>query len=139
MSYRSDKPSSWKFPSAPPRWIFTSTQALDSFLPPHTDTSTCTPKFLTELLCKAHPTSLFLHFPVADGTKHKEMSRKDVPGDRAQKRNVSTFSLCEEVEHLLRQQPQQSLLIMYIDEVSFRASSSAHQNSGITSTRYSKS
>lgn len=61
-----------------------------------------------------------------------------MPGDRAQKRNVSTFSLCEEMEHLLSHQPQQSLLIMCIDEVSFRASSSGHQNSGMNRVRYSK-
>lgn len=102
-------------PQSPPWWIFTSTQKPGfKFTSIHRDQH-CTPKFLTEPICKAHPTSLFLYFPVADGTKHKEILPKYMPGDKAQKRNMSTFSLCEEMEHLLSPQPQQSLLIMYID------------------------
>lgn len=75
--------------------------------------------------CRAHlqSTPQILHFPVADGTKHKEISPKHMPGDRAQKRKVFTCSLGEEMQQLLSHQPQQSLLKMYTEEVSFRANS----------------
>lgn len=100
--------------------IHSHAQALDPFLLPYTETRTHQ-SFLQSPPAKHTPRPL--HFPVADGTKHKEISPKYVSGDRAQKKSMFTFSLCEQMQHLLSHQPQQSLLKMYIDEVSFRTNS----------------
>jgi len=56
---------------------------------------------LQSLCYNACPTSLFLCFPVADGTKHKGISAKYEPESWTQKRDMSTFLLHDETESVV--------------------------------------